>query len=169
MAQALHNKGWVTNIKMDANLTVPHIHEYLRLRNRLEGVHLHGDNVDTISLNITSNGEYSLASAYEAQFFGAMLTNFNKMVWKNWASPRSNSSLGWLSGIDYGRRTGLRKGGGKIVVFARFASKRKIRRLIFSPIVAIPRGFGTWSRIGLAYPLFILTSGLRPPPSKCGG
>jgi hypothetical protein len=31
MAQALHCKSWVTNIKMDANLTVQPILEYLRL------------------------------------------------------------------------------------------------------------------------------------------
>jgi hypothetical protein len=96
VAQALHNKGWVTNIKMDANLTVPHIHEYLRLWNRLEGVHFHGDNLDTISWNLTFNGEYSSASAYEAQFIGAMPTNFNKMVWKNWATPKVKF-FSWLA------------------------------------------------------------------------
>jgi hypothetical protein len=36
----IHN-GWVANIKMDANLTVSHIHEYIRLWVRLRGVHLH--------------------------------------------------------------------------------------------------------------------------------
>jgi hypothetical protein len=35
MAQTLHNKGWVANIKMDASLTVPHIQKYFRLWNRL--------------------------------------------------------------------------------------------------------------------------------------
>jgi hypothetical protein len=59
------------------------------LWNRLEGVHLHEENVDTISWNLTSNGEYSSASAYESQFFGATLTNFNKMAWKNWATPKA--------------------------------------------------------------------------------
>jgi uncharacterized protein with LGFP repeats len=82
VAQDLHNKGWVQNIKMDANLTVQHIHEYLGLWLRLQDVHINDGCADTIVWNLTSNGEYSSASAYEAQFFGATLTNFNKMVWK---------------------------------------------------------------------------------------
>jgi hypothetical protein len=87
-------KGWVTNIKMDASLTIPHILEYIRIWNRLEGVHTHDDIVDFIVWNLTSNGEYSSTSAYDAQFFKATLTNFSKMVWKNWELQRSSSFLG---------------------------------------------------------------------------
>jgi hypothetical protein len=154
---------------MDANLTVPHIHEFLMLWNRLEGVHLHGDNVDTISWNLTFNGEYSSASAYEAQFFRARLTNFDKMVWKNRATPKVKF-FSWLAiwnrlwTVDL-----LRKGGGKFVAFVHFASKRKRWRLIYFPIVAIPRGYEIWSRTGLAYPLFILMSGLPTSPLRRGG
>jgi hypothetical protein len=46
----------------------------------------------------------------------------------------------------------LRKGGGKFVAFVHFASKRKRWRLIYFPIVAIPKGYEIWSRTGLAYP-----------------
>jgi hypothetical protein len=88
VAQALHSKSWVLNIKMDANLTVQHIHEYIRLWMRLQDVLLHDDRLETIVWNLTSNGEYSSASAYAAQFFGATLTNFNKMVWKDWATSK---------------------------------------------------------------------------------
>jgi hypothetical protein len=81
MAQALHNKGWVANIKMDTNFTVHHIHEYVRLWVRLQDVHLRQeDNEDAIVWNLTSNDEYSPASAYDAQFFIATLTRFNKIV-----------------------------------------------------------------------------------------
>jgi hypothetical protein len=81
MAQALHNKGWVANIKMDTNFTVHHIHEYVRLWVRLQDVHLlQEDNEDAIVWNLTSNDEYSSASVYDAQFFIAILTRFNKMV-----------------------------------------------------------------------------------------
>jgi hypothetical protein len=81
-AQALHNKGWVQNIKMDTNFTVQHIHEYLGLWLRLQDVHINDGFADTIVWNLNSIGEYLSALAYEAQFFGATLTNFNKMVWK---------------------------------------------------------------------------------------
>jgi hypothetical protein len=57
---------------MDINLIVPHIHEYLRLWNLLEGLHLHANIVDTISWDLTPNREYSSGSAYEAQFFGRL-------------------------------------------------------------------------------------------------
>jgi hypothetical protein len=50
----------------------------------LQDVHLHEYRVDTIVWNLTSNREYFLASAYEAQFFDATLTNFNKIIWKVW-------------------------------------------------------------------------------------
>jgi hypothetical protein len=53
IAQALHNNGWVSNIKMDTNLTVPHIHEYLRPCVRLHGVHIQEDNVDILSFGIS--------------------------------------------------------------------------------------------------------------------
>jgi hypothetical protein len=96
VAQALHDRGWVSNIRMDANLTVHHIHEYLRLWHRLEGVLLHEGILDAISWNLTSNGEYSSASAYEAQFYGATLTHFNKMVWKIWATPKVKF-FSWLA------------------------------------------------------------------------
>jgi hypothetical protein len=88
VAQALVSKSWILNIKMDANLTVPHIREYIRLWGCLQNVILHEERVDSIVWNLTPNGEYSSASAYEAQFFGATLTNFNKMVWKAWATPK---------------------------------------------------------------------------------
>jgi hypothetical protein len=42
---------------MDANLTVLHIYEYIRLWMHLRDVHLHEDNEDAIVWNITSNGE----------------------------------------------------------------------------------------------------------------
>jgi hypothetical protein len=57
---------------------LPHIQEFLTLWNRLEGVHTHDNIVDSIMWNLTSNKEYSSAFAYDAQFFGAMLTNFQQ-------------------------------------------------------------------------------------------
>jgi hypothetical protein len=44
----------------------------------------------------TSNVEYSSASAYDAQFFKAMLTSFNKIVWKYWATPKVKF-FSWLA------------------------------------------------------------------------
>jgi hypothetical protein len=92
----LLNKWWISNIKRDATLAVPHIREYLRRWEHLDGVQLIEENEDSIVWNLTSNGEYSSASAYEAQFFGATLTCFNKLVWKNWAPPKVKF-FAWLA------------------------------------------------------------------------
>jgi hypothetical protein len=112
VAQALHCNSWIKSIKMDANLTVHHIHDYLRLWIRLQDVHLHVDRADSIVWSLTSNGQYSSASAYEAQFFGATLTNFNKMVWKAWATPKVKFFHGWPFIIEFGRQTVSRGKGG---------------------------------------------------------
>jgi hypothetical protein len=36
-----------------------------------------------ISLVLAANDQYHVASAYKAQFFGAISTNMNKMAWKD--------------------------------------------------------------------------------------
>jgi hypothetical protein len=59
VAQALVSRSWILNIKMDANLTVQHIREYIRLWGCLQNVILHEERVDTIVWNLTPNGEYS--------------------------------------------------------------------------------------------------------------
>jgi hypothetical protein len=81
---------------MDANLTVLHIYEYIRLWMRLEDMHLHEDNEDAIVWNLTYNGDYSSAWAYDAKFFKATLMRFNKMVWKAWNAPKVKF-FSWLS------------------------------------------------------------------------
>jgi hypothetical protein len=96
VAQALQNKSWVHNINMEATLTVQHIREYISLWMSLQDVNLHEHRVDSIVWNLTANGEYSSASAYEAQFFGATLTNFNKLMWKVWATPKVKF-FSWLT------------------------------------------------------------------------
>jgi hypothetical protein len=94
--QALQNNAWISKIKMDANLTTQHIREYIELWVALREVHLHEDTQDTIVWNLTTNGEYTSASAYKAQFFGAISSNMNKLVWKAWAPPKIKF-FAWLA------------------------------------------------------------------------
>jgi hypothetical protein len=134
----------VKKIKMDINLNVQHLHEYIRLWTLLRGIQLNELIEDTITWNTTENGEYSSTAVYNAQFFGALTTNMNKLVWKAWAPRRLSSSLGWLSIIGFGRRTVLRGGVGPIAGVARFATKLKKRRPTFFPIAVTPSAFGEW-------------------------
>ena len=94
--QALNNSAWISKIKMDVILTIPHIHEYIKLWVELRDVHLQEGMEDSIVWNLTSNGEYSTSSAYKAQFFGATHTNMNKLVWKAWAPPKIKF-FAWLA------------------------------------------------------------------------
>jgi hypothetical protein len=71
---------WVEKIRMDTNLTVQHIHEYIRLWMPIQRIQLVEHIDDTITWNTTSNGEYSSTAAYNAQFFGSLITNMNKIV-----------------------------------------------------------------------------------------
>jgi hypothetical protein len=94
--QALLANAWVRKIRLDINLTVQHIHEYIRLWTQLRGVHLDEHIEDTITWDTTTNGEYSSSAAYNAQFFGALTTNMNKLVWKAWAPPKIKF-FAWLA------------------------------------------------------------------------
>jgi hypothetical protein len=67
-------------IKMDANLTIPHIYKYSRLWVLLNNIHLQDEIEDTIVWNLTASGEYWMTSAYNAHFFGSTATNMNKLV-----------------------------------------------------------------------------------------
>jgi hypothetical protein len=58
------------------------VHPTHRLWTLLKNVHLDEEIEDTIVWNLTESGEYSVTSAYHAQFFGAMDTHINKFVWK---------------------------------------------------------------------------------------
>jgi hypothetical protein len=77
---------------MDVTLTVPHIHEFIKLWVQLDGIHLHEDNNDAIVWNPTSNDVYSSALTYNAQFFRATLTSFNELGWKAGEPPEVNLS-----------------------------------------------------------------------------
>jgi mannosylglycoprotein endo-beta-mannosidase len=94
--QALLANAWLAKIRMDTNLTVQHIHEYIHLWTLLQRIQLVEHIDDSIIWNTTSNGEYSSTAAYNAQFFGAMTTNMNKIVWKVWAPPKIKF-FAWLA------------------------------------------------------------------------
>jgi hypothetical protein len=126
------------------NLNVQHIHEYIQLCVQLNDFHLNEEADDYISWNLTPNGEYSMASTYNAQFFGATNTPINKLVWKSW-SPSKVKFFTWLPfhsriwTADYLERRRWNN-----CWLVRFTSKPKRYQLTSSPIVATPRGVGIW-------------------------
>jgi hypothetical protein len=143
--QALHNNAWVSKIKMDTNLTVPHIHHtsgfgYNSMEFTFMKTHRspsHGTSrqmVNTPQLQLTMHIFLALPSHKDEEVSLEALD----------APQRSNSSRDWASEIGYERRTVLRKEYGIIVVFARFVNKLKRQRHTYSLIAVSPKDFGEW-------------------------
>jgi hypothetical protein len=80
---------------MSGGLYVEHIEQFCALWGKLPTVHLQDELPDDIKWNLTVNGIYSSASAYRAQFEGAVASNMTTVVWKNWAPPKCKF-FAWL-------------------------------------------------------------------------
>jgi hypothetical protein len=118
---ALHNNEWVAKIEGTTEFNYDNVVQFVKLWTKIDRVHLYEDIEDNISWTLTANGQYSAASAYKAQFFGAISTNMNTMVWKVWAPPKPSPLLGSLSRIGYGWRIDWKRECGQIVAYVLYA------------------------------------------------
>jgi hypothetical protein len=50
----------------------------------LKNFNLSIDMEDAVTLNLTTNGQYSAAAAYNVQFLGVISADMNRMIWKTW-------------------------------------------------------------------------------------
>jgi hypothetical protein len=82
---------WVAKINLTTGFTYDHIVQYVELWTQLQGIHLAEDITDDITWTLLASGQYSTTSSYKVQFFGAISTNMNKVVWKIWAPPKNKS------------------------------------------------------------------------------
>ena len=87
VADALRGHAWIAKISLDENFTFGHVEQFVDLWTRIQNIVLLEDVEDVIRWNLTPNGSYSAASAYKAQFFGAISSDMKVMVWKVWAPP----------------------------------------------------------------------------------
>jgi hypothetical protein len=51
---------------------------------------------DLTQWKLTPSGQYTARSAYQAQFVGSTLTNFNNIIWRVWAPPKCKF-FSWLA------------------------------------------------------------------------
>jgi hypothetical protein len=70
VAKALSEDTWVSKIKLDDSFTSEHMVQFLALWTLLNNVHLENDSEDSIVWKLTTNSQYSAASAYNLQFLG---------------------------------------------------------------------------------------------------
>ena len=94
--EALLEGAWIGKVKISTSFTLEHIRQFVHLWTLLRNVHLEEDRVDSVAWKHTTNGEYTTASAYRAQFLDIARTEMNKTIWKVWAPPKIKF-FAWLA------------------------------------------------------------------------
>jgi hypothetical protein len=157
--QALVGDAWVLKVNLDTNFTMDHLTQFIELWVLLHGVNLVEDVEDTISWKLTSNGQYSAASAYKLQFYGLEESSMYNIIWKAWAPPKVKNHA-WLAYQNrLWTRIDFKIEVGQIVDFAPCASKHGSPMITSLSIAASPFGYGISLRIGLASMDFIRGNG----------
>jgi hypothetical protein len=64
--QATHTNAWIAKLKMDINLTITRLREFVLLWTKLNDVNLREVVEDSISWNLTANREYTTILASKA-------------------------------------------------------------------------------------------------------
>ena len=93
--KALTDDLWISQIDMTNGITAGHIHDFVTLWEKLDGITLDQATNDTIIWKLTERGSYSTSSAYSLQFEGRTSTPLLKTVWKVWATPKCKF-FAWL-------------------------------------------------------------------------
>ena len=96
MREAIKDNAWILKIRSDTVVSVDHIREFFTLGMLLLDVILDEHSEDDIVWKHATNGQYSAASAYKAQFLGMVNSPMEQMVWKAWA-PRKVKFFAWLA------------------------------------------------------------------------
>jgi hypothetical protein len=87
--------AWVQKLNLEANFTFEHLSQFIDLWVLLQSETLNDYVEDSIHWKLTTNGQYSAASAYELQFFGLVHSSVNTTIWKTWA-PLKVKHHAWL-------------------------------------------------------------------------
>jgi hypothetical protein len=78
---------------LEQHFSLERLSQFVELWGLIDNFHLDENVDDGIVWRLTSDGQYSTKSAYDIQFLG-FATSLNKSVWKAWAPPKVNFSLG---------------------------------------------------------------------------
>jgi hypothetical protein len=88
VAQALHNRTWVQDIK--GARTVEVLLEFLQIWDMVDGFILQPEIPDRYKWKLTQDGSYSSKSAYKAFFVGSIKFGPWRRIWKTWAASFSS-------------------------------------------------------------------------------
>jgi hypothetical protein len=96
VANATLNDVWVHDIDIWHIRSASQIHEFITLWERLRGLQLSPELPDSIVWKYTKHGEYTAASAYEAQFTWVASSPMEHLIWRVWAPPKCKF-FSWLA------------------------------------------------------------------------
>lgn len=93
--EALLNGKWIDDVGYDLSSAL--MLDIYRLSQKIStmDLDLNIDEEDKIVWLLESSGQYSARSAYEIQFSGHIISNFTKLIWKTWATPKCKFFI-WL-------------------------------------------------------------------------
>ena len=96
MREALKEGAWIKKIKMTANFWMTHIRQFAELWLLISEFPLEEHMEDEITWKHATDGRYSAATAYLAQFLGTFYSPMDHMVWTAWA-PLKVKFFAWLA------------------------------------------------------------------------
>jgi hypothetical protein len=96
VANATLNDAWVLDIDISRLRSASQIHEFSFLWERLRGFQLSPELPDSIVWKLTKHGQYTAASAYEAQFTDVPSSPMEHLIWRVWAPPKCKF-FSWLA------------------------------------------------------------------------
>jgi hypothetical protein len=93
--EAVLNEKWIEDIAHNLNADI--LRELFLLSQLIQSMHLDltCEHEDQITWTLESSGTYSARSAYEIQFNEQVISNFPRLIWKAWATPRCKLFM-WL-------------------------------------------------------------------------
>lgn len=143
-----HNNNWIGNL---GHLGVAHlIQEFLLLSMGLADIHLSHE-PDTMIWRWTSNGKYSVSSAYECQFRGSVAFFPATVIWRACAEPKCKF-FAWL--VVHNRILtveNMNKETGHVTSSASYASANKRPPRICSRSVTTQKRQGMSLRLNTTY------------------
>ena len=93
---ALQENRWLQDINLPAVLSSQTIQQLLQVWERVSQITLDTSAADEIIWRLNSRGEYTAKSAYELQFIGSTVTDYNRTIWKTSAPPKCKQ-FAWLA------------------------------------------------------------------------
>lgn len=97
LRSTLSTNNWIKDLDLrHTAFSVQTFIEYVNLWTATQQITLRQEQDDEITWKLSNTGQYSASSAYHAQFYGAVSTNYKELIWSIWAPPKCKF-FSWLA------------------------------------------------------------------------